>query len=99
MTRPAKGAARSAPTIVQAPSWPSAERTARLLLALYCAGREGLGVPELRRATGASRATLYRDLERVRAAGWRLDVRPVRVRADIGDPAVTYSLERRQVAP
>jgi predicted DNA-binding transcriptional regulator YafY len=85
--------------IRHAPSTPTALRTARLLLALHCAGRGGLGVPRLREATGASRATLYRDLDRLRDAGWRLDVRPVKARADLGDPGVIYSLARRQAAP
>jgi predicted DNA-binding transcriptional regulator YafY len=45
----------------------------RLALALAEAPREGLTLGQLLVVSGASRASLYRHLDRLRAAGWQID--------------------------
>jgi predicted DNA-binding transcriptional regulator YafY len=51
----------------------STEPLLRLALALVEAPRQGLTLDEMRSASGASRAGLYRYLDRMRAAGWQIE--------------------------
>jgi predicted DNA-binding transcriptional regulator YafY len=74
-------------------------RTARLLLILHCAGRRGITARELVEASGASKATVYRDLDRLRAAGWALDVQTEPGIADTGESRATYRLAQKQRVP
>lgn len=53
----------------------AADRVAHLLLVLTVAGDRGLLMEELLDRARGSRATLYRDLDRLRRVGWRLVVR------------------------
>lgn len=45
----------------------------RLALALAQAPRRGLTIEQLLKASGASRASVYRHLDRLRAAGWQIE--------------------------
>lgn len=71
----------------------SADRTCRLLLILTVAGERGILVEELPARIGASRATMYRDVERIKRAGWRLDF------STDDDGRVTYALAAWQKVP
>lgn len=51
----------------------STEPLLRLALALAEAPREGLTLDELIELSGASRASLYRHLDRLREAGWQIE--------------------------
>lgn len=55
------------------PATKTAVRIARTLLALHVAGERGILMPDLIDRVQASRATLYRVLTVIRAAGWRID--------------------------
>lgn len=55
------------------PAAKTSARVARTLLALHVAGERGILMPDLIDRVQASRATLYRVLAVIRAAGWRID--------------------------
>lgn len=55
------------------PATKTAARVARTLLALHIAGERGILMPDLIDRVQASRATIYRVLTVIRAAGWRID--------------------------
>jgi DNA-binding IclR family transcriptional regulator len=84
------------------PTGNTATRVARTLLALHVAGAGGILAADLVARVGASRATVYRVLSVVRAAGWRIESTPewldgVRVaRLSIAD---WQRLPREQGAP
>jgi hypothetical protein len=52
----------------------ASERILRTLLVIARSGRAGIGVPTLIAESGRTKATLYRDLHTIRAAGWPLEV-------------------------
>jgi len=63
------------------------------LLVLTVAGERGVLVEDLPARIGASRATMYRDVERIKRAGWRLDFST----DEMG--RVTYALSSWQKVP
>lgn len=81
------------PNIVLTAGHSSADRTCRLLLILTVAGVRGILVEDLPARIGASRATMYRDVERIKRVGWRLDF------STDDDGRVTYALAAWQKAP
>lgn len=82
------------------PAVPLALRTARVLLALHCAGKRGIGFRDLLRQSGTSKASLYRDLGRIKDAGWRLRVTlDPAGQVPAGESLATYSLESWQRLP
>lgn len=48
-------------------------RCLRILRALDAARLRGVTIRELRAAVGVQRRTLYRDLDAIREAGWKID--------------------------
>lgn len=71
-------------------------RALRLVLVLHCAGERGIYLRDLMAKLGASRATTFRDLDRVRAAGWRVVVRLEKID---GLTFAAYSLAASQRVP
>lgn len=63
-----------------------------MLLILTVAGDRGILVNDLLDQSGVSRATLYRDVERIKRAGWRIDT-------EIDRGYATYVLAAWQVVP
>lgn len=61
------------------PTASTSARVARTLLALHVAGERGILMPHLVDRVQTSRATLYRMLAVIRAAGWRIDSERERV--------------------
>jgi predicted DNA-binding transcriptional regulator YafY len=71
-------------------------RALRLVLVLHCAGRRGILLRDLMDSIGASRATTFRDLDRVRDAGWNVLVTMQKID---GVSLAAYSLAAGQRVP
>lgn len=62
-----------------APATSTSARVARTLLALHVAGAKGILAPDLIERVQTSKATLYRVLALLRAAGWRIESQPEKI--------------------